>query len=90
MQRRMNPAPQEPSAQAAGHGGRHVRSHHHIEPLHGQMFCQISRQAGGQGRNEKPLNKPQDNQVGHLLDYGASQTTKHHDQSTSCDDGLDG
>ena len=78
MQRRVNQASQEASAQTAGHRGRDIRPHGHIQALQGQIGGQVSRQAGGQGGHKQPLDEPGPHQEGEAGGGGAKKAAGRH------------
>ena len=88
MQRRVNKASQQASAQTAGHRGRDIRPHGHIQALQGQIRGQVSRQAGSQGGHKQPLDEPGPHQEGEAGGGGAKKTAGRHHRAAHQDETL--
>ena len=89
VQRRVNPASQQASAQTAGHRGRDIRPHGHIQALQRQISGQVSRQAGSQGGHEQPLDESGPHQKGEAGGGGAKKTAGRHHRAAHQDEPLD-
>ena len=81
VQRRVNKASQQASAQTAGHRGRDIRPHGHIQALQGQIRGQVSRQTGSQGGHKQPLDESGPHQQGEAGGGGAHQAAGRHDRA---------
>mgnify|MGYP006993418267 CR=1 FL=1 len=88
MKRRVEPAAQQPSAQSADNAGRHIGPHHHIQAVHGEGLGQKSGQAGGQRRNEDPLQEPRGNEGPQIVRQRADHSAGGHTNAADQDDPL--